>query len=94
MANIDCVKLDDTAARRTSTDIMWNEISVGDIVSLKFKSHSRGNVKNKKFEYKKYKVLNKQHMKILVEKVDNRMKETFTFADFLTGDVIYSFKTC
>jgi hypothetical protein len=88
MANIDCVKLDDTAQRRIETDVMWNEIAVGDIVSLKFKSHSRGNVKKKKFEYKKYKVLNKQHMKILVEKVDNRMKETFTFADFLTGDVI------
>ena len=87
MANIDCVKLDDTAVRRIETDRMWNKIAVGDVVNLKFKSHSRGNTK-KKFEYKKYKVLNKQHMKILVEKVDNRMKEMFTFADFLTGDVI------
>ena len=88
MANIDCTKLDDTATRRIETDIMWNGIFVGDIVSLKFKADSRGTVKMKKFEYKKYKILNKQHMRILVEKVDNKQKETFTFADFLTGDVI------
>ena len=82
MANIDCTKLDDTAERRIETDKLWNGIAVGEIVKLKLK-----NVKNKKFEFEKYKILNKQHMKILVEKVDNRMKETFTFADFLTGDV-------
>ena len=82
MANIDCTKLDDTAERRIETDKLWNGIAVGEIVKLKLK-----NVKNKKFLYEKYKILNKQHMKILVEKVDNRMKETFTFADFLTGDV-------
>ena len=56
MANIDCVKLDDTAARKIETDIMWNKIVIGDIVGLKFKSDSRGNAKKKKFEYKKYKV--------------------------------------
>ena len=86
MANIDCTKLDDTAARRIETDKLWNGITVGEVVGLKFKADNRGNV-NKKFEYKKYKILNKQHMGILVEKVDNGIKETFTFADFLTGDV-------
>ena len=89
MDNIDCTKLDDTSQRRIETDLMWNGIFVGEVVSLKFKADSRGSVKNKQYKYKKYKVLHKQHMRILVEKVDNnKQKETFTFADFLTGDVI------
>jgi hypothetical protein len=89
MGNMDRNKADDTADARNKTEKIWNEIIVGDVVELKHVMKISGEKTGNKIAKvtEKYKVINKQHMSILFKKVKNGMKETFTFADFLTGDV-------
>ena len=82
-------KFHNITVKRRETEHIWGNIKVGSVIELKYK-------KNKGFKngsyiiipaVEKYKVLSKKHGSMLVEKVRNGFKETFTFGDFITDDV-------
>ena len=78
-----------TQVKRIATEHIWGSIRVNSIIELKYikrKGMKNGGSKNETISIK-YKVINKKHRNLLLENVNNKFLETFTFSDFLTGDV-------
>ncbi len=77
-------KLEGTRLARLEAEKVWRELKAGEIVQMKNKSgiHSK-----EKFTIEKYKIIKKSNRTILMQKVRNSMKETFSFGDLISGDI-------
>ena len=78
-----------TNLKRIEIDSVWGSIKEGKSIELKLTKkigQLAGGCKMVEL-VEEFKVINKSYRTLLVQKLRNGFKETFTFADFITGDI-------
>ena len=80
-------KMFEASLNRIEVDKAWRGFNPGRIVNLKITNSKDYKSIEGKFKHEKYKIIQKIDKMVLMEKVSNGRKESFSFGDFMSGDV-------